>query len=95
MLTNVNPLLQPEGVRKLSDVLRGYQKEHWPNMGQHGIILLHLRNNKYDMKRKTSKYFKRPNYFMTDCHTPQESSQSICREHRLVGPYIVRTSTMK
>ena len=71
------------------------KKEHWPNMGQHGIILLHLRNNKYDMKRKTSKYFKRPNYFMMDCHTPEESSQSICREHRSVGPCIVRTSIMK
>ena len=40
--------------------LRSIKREHWPIMAQHGINLQQLRNNKYDMKRKTSRYFKRP-----------------------------------
>ena len=44
MLTNVNPLLQPEGVRKLSDVLRGYQKG---TLAQHGST----RNNLITFKK--------------------------------------------
>ena len=30
------------------------------------------------------------NCFMTECHTPQESRQSICRENRLVGLCMIR-----
>ena len=35
------------------------KREYRPNMGQHGLILQQLRNNKHDMKQKTSRYFKR------------------------------------
>ena len=35
----MSPPSQPVDVIKICDVLREYQKEYRPNMGQHGMIL--------------------------------------------------------
>ena len=47
------------------------------------------------MKRKASRYFKRPQLLYDGVPYPQESSQSICRENRLVGLFMIRAFMMK
>ena len=76
------PHFQPKDVKKHSVVLREYQKE---TLAQHGstqnniitftkydMIWNMIWYNKYDVKRKTSRYFQRLQ--MAKCSTPLESS---------------------
>ena len=57
------PPSQPVDVRKLCDVLREYQKRKPAQHGSTRNNLKQLRNYKYDMERKVSRYFKRPQLF--------------------------------
>ena len=47
------------------------------------------------LNEKQADIVKGHNYFMTESPTPQESSQSICRENGLVGLFLIRAYIIK
>ena len=54
------PPSQTVDVRKLCYVLREYQERTSAQPGSTWITLKQLQNNKYNIERKASRYFKRP-----------------------------------
>ena len=84
------PRLRTADVRKLCDVLREYQKGTSAR-----IILNNYRIINMIWNEKQADILIGHKYFMTECPTTQESSQSICRENRLVCLFMIRAFIMK
>ena len=89
------PPSQTVDVRKLCYVLREYQERTSAQPGSTWITLKQLQNNKIISNEKQADILKGQNCFITECPTPQESSQSIGSENQLDGLFMIRASIMK